>query len=90
MLDYDEEYKSVGASSVFVEMWPQYANAMREFCNRKFQCEKHTEWTDDIESILLLMKALPLSSRKTQKQPFKDMIEHFIVFKVVGSTIEIE
>lgn len=84
MLDYDEEFKSLGASKEFVQTWPQYANAMRKFCNTKFECEKHTEWSDDIENFLLMMKALPLTQKKGgRKEPFKNMIQKVIIFKVV-------
>lgn len=90
LLDYDEEYKLLGASGVFVEMWPRYASELRKFCNTKFKCEKHTEWAEDIENILLLMKALPLSSSSRVKQPFKDMIQKVIIYKVVRFSIEIK
>lgn len=86
-MDYAEEFKSLGASELFVEMWPKYAYAMRKFCNEKFQCEKHTGWGDDVENLLLMMKALPLTHRK--KLPFKDMIEKLITFKVVRYPFEI-
>lgn len=88
LLDYDEEFKSLDTSKNFVELWPQYSNAMREFCNDKFGCEKHTEWADEVENIILLIKALPQKSGKSL--PFKDIIGQVIVFKVVCFTVEIE
>lgn len=72
---------------MFIELWPQFAGAMRQYCYKKFQCEKHTEWADDVENLLLLMKVLTV---RGNKQPFKNLIEKIIVFKVVRFTIEIE
>lgn len=89
LLDYDEEFKTLGTNGNFIKQWPQYSNAMRKYCNDKFTCEKHTEWADEIENILLLMKALP-GKRGTHKLPFKDMINEVIIFKVVCLTVEIE
>lgn len=63
---------------------------MRKYCNDKFTCEKHTEWADEIENILLLMRALPGTQRGAQKLPFKDMIKEVIIFKVVRVTVKIE
>lgn len=89
LLDYEEEFRAHSSSDTFVRMWPNYANPMRKFCNKKYECEKHTEWNEDIENFLLLMKALP-SAQRGKKQPFKDMIEKLIVFKVVRLTMKIQ
>lgn len=90
MLDYAEEFESLGSTEVFVKMWPQYADTLRKICNEKYECQKHTKWTDDIENILLLIKILPFPQRGVKKRPFKDMIENVIVFRVVSITVVIK
>lgn len=35
VMDYEEEFRSLGASGAFVEKWPQYSSLMRVYCNKK-------------------------------------------------------
>lgn len=89
IMDYEEEFRSLGTSGIFVEKWSQYAHLLRAFCNKKFNCEKHTEWADEVENALLLMKALPFSQSR-KKVPFKDMVKDVITFKVVRMIIHMK
>lgn len=86
-MDYEEEFKSRCGHTTFLRLWPNYATAMRQFCDQKFNCEKHTAWADDIESVLLLMKALPTTGRG-KKKPFKDLIDKMIIYQVVRFSID--
>lgn len=56
--DYDEQFKGK-PNNAFLNEWPKYATCLREHANNKFGCEKHTDWCDEIENLLLLIKMLP-------------------------------
>lgn len=62
--------------------WPVYGNALRVYC----ESQKHTQWPEEIESILLLMKELPPNKRGRGKvKPFLQLIDKMIVFSVAGT-----
>lgn len=86
LLDYEEEFKLRCSYESFLRLWPTYAKPLREHCDSKFNCEKHTPWSDDIENVLLLFKVLPPSG-KGKKKLFKDIIDKVIVYQVVRSLV---
>lgn len=81
LADYEEQFKESNPKA-FLEQWPIYELKLREICNQKYECVKHTAWPDEIENILLLLKLFP--SKTGNVESFYKSIEKLIVFCVVS------
>lgn len=85
LLDFREKYKYLISACNFLSKWPSYGLKLKDFCDKKFECESHTDWNTEIESILLVLKLFPSKPRKNKRtvQPFRDLINKLIIYKVV-------
>lgn len=83
--DYYEQFKEE-SNDVFLNDWPIYGTALRAHC----ESQNHTQWPEQIESILLLLKVLPPPKPKGRGKvkPFLQLIDKMIVFSVVGTPPE--
>lgn len=87
--DYAEQFTTTSYNG-FVDEWHRFGPVFREYCDISFDLSvKHTQWPDEIENILLLLKILPPAQqrgrgkgRKTVK-PFLQLIQKMLVFRVV-------
>lgn len=67
--------------------WPKYGGALRSYCDSSYGAGQHTQWPEQIESILLLLKVLPPPKPKgrAKVKPFLQLLDKLIVFDVVGT-----
>lgn len=85
--DYEAQYADLNCN-VFLEEWHNYQRKLRDYCNKKFKCKKHSAWPDEIENVLLLLKLFPSKTRgakNAEPQSFYKSIDKLIVFNVVRS-----
>lgn len=70
--------------------WSEYGSALRAHCDSLYETQNHTPWSDEIESILLLLKILPPSKPKGRGKvkPFLQLIDKMIVFDVAGTSLD--
>lgn len=82
LADYASQYKELN-SEAFFQKWPKYQQKLRELCNAKFKCEKHTPWPDEMENILLLVKLFNAKKVTDNLQSFHTAVDKMMVFRVL-------
>lgn len=74
--------------NAFLEDWPRYQQKLRNHCNEKYKCRKHSAWPDEIENVLLLLKLFPSKTRgvnAAESPSFYKSIDKLVIFNVVRS-----
>lgn len=86
MWDFEERFKDT-ANDIFLTEWPEYGRALRAYSDSSVA--KHTQWPDEIENILLLLKELPPPRKgRAPVKPFLQLVDKMIVFNVAGTAPE--
>lgn len=87
LLDFREKYKDLSIDFDFLSKWPSYGLKLKDFCDKKFECENHSGWNTEIDMVLLLLKLFPSKPRGNRRfvHPFKDLINKLIIYKVVST-----
>lgn len=87
--DFAEHFKET-SNDVFLKEWPEYGRALHLHCNSLNESEQNTQWPDQIENILLLLKVLPPNkpSGRGKVKPFLQLIDKMIIFNVAGTAPE--
>lgn len=90
MLDFSQHFSDVD-SHAFLDTWSEFAEKLKKVHQQSYKSDIDTEWSDDIENFLILLKLLPLSSgRKGQlatRLSFQNAIRKLIVFSKVKNYI---
>lgn len=94
LIDFREEFKRVSCDALLNE-WPEYGKALRVYCDAILDGTKHTQWSDEIENVLLLLNLLPPTTKKRGRSKkntnmFADLIDKLIVYRVVITEKEIK
>lgn len=87
LIDFREEFKNIQCD-VFLSEWPEYAKSLRTYCDAILGGKKHTQWSDEIENVLLLLSVLPppkpRGRSKKNTNIFADFISKLLVYRVVN------
>lgn len=82
-LDFEQMFQSID-SNAFKTLWPGYAARLREISATRPDYTIGTNWSEQVEDVLLLLKIFPAKPNKRTIN-FHNLSEKLIVFSVVSS-----
>lgn len=62
LLDFADAFKDVN-TNILVDSWPTIRNDLKQILQQQYKSEAfHTEWPEEINDFLILLKLLPLKN----------------------------
>lgn len=85
LLDFAQHFSDID-SNAFLDTWSAFGEKLKEVHQQSYNSNIDTEWSDDVENFLILLKLLPKSpGRKglATRVSFQNTIRKLIVFSKV-------